>query len=155
MDITAPMQGTIVTIDVVVGQQVRAGQQVMLIESMKMHHAIESASDGSIEALVVAVGATVMEHAVVARLAPGEVSIAAAATETAKTRRTFVPTWQRWSPATRSGSTRLGQRQSGSVALLVVAPLVRTSPTWWTMARSSNTALSSSRRNGAGEHSTT
>ena len=30
MDITAPMQGTIVTIDVVVGQQVRAGQQVML-----------------------------------------------------------------------------------------------------------------------------
>jgi biotin carboxyl carrier protein len=69
MDITAPMQGTIVTIDVVVGQQVRAGQQVMLIESMKMHHAIESASDGSIEALVVAVGATVMEHAVVAALA--------------------------------------------------------------------------------------
>ncbi|NMD24328.1 MAG: acetyl-CoA carboxylase biotin carboxyl carrier protein subunit, partial [Actinobacteria bacterium] len=84
MDITAPMQGTIVTIDVVVGQQVRAGQQVMLIESMKMHHAIESASDGSIEALVVAVGATVMEHAVVARLAPGEVSIAAAATEAAE-----------------------------------------------------------------------
>jgi len=77
IDITAPMQGTIVTIDVAVGQQVRAGQQVMLIESMKMHHAIESSVDGSIDALVVEVGTTVMEHAVVARVAPGTVTVVA------------------------------------------------------------------------------
>ncbi|HQZ33239.1 MAG TPA: carboxyl transferase domain-containing protein [Ilumatobacteraceae bacterium] len=79
IEITAPLQGTIVTIDVAVGQQVRRGQQLMLIESMKMHHAIESSMDGAIEALVAHVGDTVMEHAVVARVAPGQVTIAAAA----------------------------------------------------------------------------
>ncbi len=77
IDITAPMQGTIVTIDVAVGQEVRRGQQLMLIESMKMHHAIESTADGAIDTLAVAVGETVMEHAVVARVSPGEVAIAA------------------------------------------------------------------------------
>jgi len=78
VDITAPMQGTIVTIDVAVGQEVRRGQQLMLIESMKMHHAIESSTDGAIDTLTVAVGETVMEHAVVARVLPGMVTIAAA-----------------------------------------------------------------------------
>jgi len=77
IDITAPMQGTIVTIDVTVGQQVRRGQQLMLIESMKMHHAIESTVDGAVGAIVVTVGETVMEHAVVARVSPGQVTIAA------------------------------------------------------------------------------
>ena len=77
IDIAAPMQGTIVTVDVTVGQQVRRGQQLMLIESMKMHHAIESTADGAIEALVATVGDTVMEHAVVARLTPGLVAVAA------------------------------------------------------------------------------
>ena len=75
-DITAPMQGTIVTVDVTVGQQVRKGQQLMLIESMKMHHAIESSADGSVVAITVAPGATVMEGAVVASVEPGEVSVA-------------------------------------------------------------------------------
>ena len=64
VDITAPMQGTIVAIDVTVGQQVRRGQQLMLIESMKMHHSIESSADGAIDTLAVQVGDTVMEHAV-------------------------------------------------------------------------------------------
>ena len=77
IDFTAPMQGTIVTIDVTVGQKVRRGQQLMLIESMKMHHAIESTVDGAVGAIVVTVGETVMEHAVVARVSPGQVTIAA------------------------------------------------------------------------------
>ena len=66
IDITAPMQGTIVTLDVTDGQQVRKGQQLMLIESMKMHHAIESTADGVVRGLLVAAGATVMDGAVVA-----------------------------------------------------------------------------------------
>ncbi|MGZ4765332.1 MAG: biotin/lipoyl-containing protein, partial [Ilumatobacteraceae bacterium] len=45
--IDAPMQGTIVTVDVSTGEAVVAGQQLMLIESMKMHHAIESPCDGT------------------------------------------------------------------------------------------------------------
>jgi biotin carboxyl carrier protein len=49
VQLRAPMQGTIVSVDVVVGQQVRTGQQVMLIESMKMHHAIEADASGAIK----------------------------------------------------------------------------------------------------------
>ncbi|HTH04495.1 MAG TPA: carboxyl transferase domain-containing protein, partial [Ilumatobacteraceae bacterium] len=75
LTISAPMQGTIVTIDVTVGQQVHAGQQLMLIESMKMHHAIEATVDGTVADLLVEPGDTVMEGAVVARVAPGAVSV--------------------------------------------------------------------------------
>jgi acetyl-CoA carboxylase carboxyltransferase component len=78
IDIAAPMQGTIVSIDVSQGQQVRRGQQLMLIESMKMHHPIDAAADGTIAQLLVGVGATVMEGAPVARLEPGAVAVAAA-----------------------------------------------------------------------------
>jgi acetyl-CoA carboxylase carboxyltransferase component len=78
VDIEAPMQGTIVSIDVVEGQQVRRGQQLMLIESMKMHHPIEATADGTITTLLVAVGSTAMEGASVARLEPGAVAVAAA-----------------------------------------------------------------------------
>ena len=46
------MQGTIISVDVVEGQQVRARQQVMLIESMKLHHAIEAPADGTIAGLL-------------------------------------------------------------------------------------------------------
>ena len=84
MDITAPMQGTIVTVDVAVGQQVRAGQQLMLIESMKMHHSIDSTHDGVVGELLVGTGATVMEHATVARIHPQAVTVAAAEQETAE-----------------------------------------------------------------------
>jgi acetyl-CoA carboxylase carboxyltransferase component len=84
IDIAAPMQGTIVAIDVTVGQQVRRGQQLMLIESMKMHHSIESTADGSVVELVASVGATVMEHAVVARVLAGEVTLDTAAQTTAE-----------------------------------------------------------------------
>ena len=83
-DITAPMQGTIVVIDVSVGQQVRKGQQLMLIESMKMHHAIESLADGTVSGVHVQPGATVMEGAVVARVEVGAVSVAELAPEVAE-----------------------------------------------------------------------
>ncbi len=76
------MQGTIVTVDVAPGQQVRAGQQLMLIESMKMHHAIDSTHDGVVHEVLVAVGATVTEHTAVARVRPGAVTVAAVQPET-------------------------------------------------------------------------
>jgi acetyl-CoA carboxylase carboxyltransferase component len=76
------MQGTIVTVDVSEGQQVRKGQQLMLIESMKMHHAIDAPADGVVERVVVAVGATVMEGAAVAVLRPGSVTVTAAEEQT-------------------------------------------------------------------------
>jgi acetyl-CoA carboxylase carboxyltransferase component len=76
-EVTAPMQGTIVAVDVAVGAQVRKGQQLMLIESMKMHHAIESVTDGIVTGLRVQPGSTVMEGAVVADVEAAVVSVAA------------------------------------------------------------------------------
>ena len=72
------MQGTIVTVDVAVGQAVVVGQQVMLIESMKMHHAIEAVDSGVVEEILVAVGQTVAQGEVVARVQPGQVDMVAA-----------------------------------------------------------------------------
>jgi acetyl-CoA carboxylase carboxyltransferase component len=74
-DLSAPMQGTIVTIDLVAGDAVRAGQQVMLIESMKMHHAIESDDSGIIDTILVTVGQTVNTGDAVATIRPGEVAV--------------------------------------------------------------------------------
>ena len=68
------MQGTIVWVDVSVGDTVRAGQELMLIESMKMHHAIDSPCDGTVVDVLVAAGVTVMAGAVVMTVAPGVVS---------------------------------------------------------------------------------
>ena len=73
MRVDAPMQGTIVSVDVSPGDTVVAGQQLMLIESMKMHHAIESPCDGTVAEVVVEVGATVMSGVAVASIAPGVV----------------------------------------------------------------------------------
>ncbi len=65
------MQGTIVSVDVTAGETVRAGQQLMLIESMKMHHAIDSPCDGTVVDVLVAAGTTVMAGAPVASVEPG------------------------------------------------------------------------------------
>ena len=77
--VEAPMQGTIVSIDVAAGDHVAARQQLMLVESMKMHHAIESPCDGAVTAVLVAVGATVMAGATVVTVEPGVVPQRAAA----------------------------------------------------------------------------
>ncbi|MEP7203513.1 MAG: carboxyl transferase domain-containing protein [Ilumatobacteraceae bacterium] len=72
--VEAPMQGTIVGVDVVPGDSVVTGQQLMLIESMKMHHAIESPCDGTIVGILVEAGITVMAGAPVASVEPGVVA---------------------------------------------------------------------------------
>jgi acetyl-CoA carboxylase carboxyltransferase component len=74
MRIDAPMQGTIVSVDVSIGQLVIAGQQLMLIESMKMHHAIESPCDGTVAAVLVVAGVTVMAGVPLAAVTPGAVA---------------------------------------------------------------------------------
>ncbi len=81
MTISTPMQGTIVTIDVAVGAEVRSGEQLMLIESMKMHHPIDATVNGIVAALLVDVGATLMEGDGVATISPGAVKAAAEVAE--------------------------------------------------------------------------
>ncbi|MGZ4761527.1 MAG: carboxyl transferase domain-containing protein [Ilumatobacteraceae bacterium] len=77
--IDAPMQGTIVTVDVSTGEAVVAGQQVMMIESMKMHHAIESPCDGTVADVLVVVGSTVPAGSPLLVVTPGVVVREAAA----------------------------------------------------------------------------
>jgi len=57
----ALMQGTIVSIDVQEGQLVREGQQILVMDSMKMEHVIKAEISGTIVRLAVEVGDTVYE----------------------------------------------------------------------------------------------
>ncbi|HLK25496.1 MAG TPA: carboxyl transferase domain-containing protein [Caulobacteraceae bacterium] len=57
----APLQGTIVQIQVEPGQAVRAGEPVLVMESMKMEHVIEANVSGHVREIGVVVGDAVFE----------------------------------------------------------------------------------------------
>ncbi|HEY5874930.1 MAG TPA: carboxyl transferase domain-containing protein, partial [Ilumatobacteraceae bacterium] len=59
--VRAPMQGTIVSVDVVVGDRVRRGQQLFVMEAMKMEHVIAADVAGVVERVDVRPGDTVFE----------------------------------------------------------------------------------------------
>ncbi len=52
----APMPGSIIAVSVEVGQRVRRGDALMVIESMKMETTISAACDGAVQCLHVDVG---------------------------------------------------------------------------------------------------
>jgi acetyl-CoA carboxylase carboxyltransferase component len=54
------MQGTVVSIDVAPGDTVRVGQQLVVLESMKMEHVITATSAGMVTGVPIAPGDTVM-----------------------------------------------------------------------------------------------
>ena len=57
--ITVPMQGTIVKIEVEVGQAVEAGQSLLVLEAMKMENQINSDVSGTVAEIKVSAGETV------------------------------------------------------------------------------------------------
>jgi len=61
--LTAPMSGTVVAVMVKVGDRVRKGAPLMVLEAMKMEHTIASPSDGVVTAVNYAVGERVSEGA--------------------------------------------------------------------------------------------
>ena len=64
--IPAPLQGTVIHIAVAVGEALREGDPVLIMESMKMEHVISSPLSGVVRAISVARGDTVFEgHALV------------------------------------------------------------------------------------------
>ncbi len=78
----APMQGTIVALTIAVGATVLAGQEVMVMEAMKMQHPIAAAVSGILRALTVEAGETVFEGHPLAYIEPlADLSGSAAATE--------------------------------------------------------------------------
>ncbi len=70
IDITTPMPGTIVSLSVALGEHVSAGQELAIIESMKMEVPIESESSGVISEVVVHEGAVTNEGDVIFRIEP-------------------------------------------------------------------------------------
>ncbi len=68
--IIAPMPGKVIAVDVSEGQAVTAGQRLLVLEAMKMEHALTAPFDGVIEGLSVSAGAQVQVEAVLARVVP-------------------------------------------------------------------------------------
>jgi acetyl-CoA/propionyl-CoA carboxylase biotin carboxyl carrier protein len=66
--LTAPMQGTIVKIAVEEGQQVEAGDLVVVLEAMKMEQPITAHKAGTVTGLAAEVGQTVTNGAVLLEL---------------------------------------------------------------------------------------
>ncbi len=73
----APIQGTIVSIDVAVGDTVREGQQVAVVEAMKMEHVIAADRSGIVRAVSMVVGDVVREGYPVVFIEEAEVEVGA------------------------------------------------------------------------------
>ena len=76
LEIQAPMQGTIVEVQVKVGDLVRRGQPLLIMESMKLEHVVEAEINGVVRLLSVSPGETVKEGQVLVRIEEAEVSAA-------------------------------------------------------------------------------
>ena len=59
--LSSPIQGTIVSLDVTVGEEVRKGQQVAVVEAMKMEHVIAADRDGIVREITMGQGDVVRE----------------------------------------------------------------------------------------------
>jgi acetyl-CoA carboxylase carboxyltransferase component len=59
LTVGSPLHGTVVSVDVGEGDVVRRGQQVLVIESMKMQHPVEASASGFIRKIEVSVADTV------------------------------------------------------------------------------------------------
>ncbi|GMU78953.1 MAG: acetyl/propionyl-CoA carboxylase subuit alpha [Acidimicrobiia bacterium] len=67
--LTAPMHGLVIAVDAVSGSAVVTGQRLVVIEAMKMEHAIHADIDGSLEEIV-DLGEQVVASQVIARIVP-------------------------------------------------------------------------------------
>ncbi len=72
--LAAPIQGTVVAISVALGDEVRQGQQVAVVEAMKMEHIITARESGIIRAITMAAGDVVREGYPIVFLQPAEVA---------------------------------------------------------------------------------
>jgi biotin carboxyl carrier protein len=71
--VPAPLQGTVVAIEVAEGDLVRPGQQIAIIESMKMEHLVDAPHGGKVTKVTASKGATLMRGEPILFLEPAEV----------------------------------------------------------------------------------
>ena len=67
--VTSPLPGVIIEVSVKEGQAVKAGQKVAVIEAMKMENEIQATVDGTVTAILVNKGDSVLEGADIVRIA--------------------------------------------------------------------------------------
>ena len=70
--IVAPMPGKVIAVDVAEGDAVTAGQRLMVLEAMKMEHALTAPFDGTVTELSVSEGGQVQVEAVLAVVEPND-----------------------------------------------------------------------------------
>ncbi|CAL9565201.1 Acetyl-_propionyl-coenzyme A carboxylase alpha chain [Streptomyces sp. enrichment culture] len=70
--LTAPMPGTVTVVKVAVGDEVTAGQSLVVVEAMKMEHVISAPHAGTVAELDVTPGSTVAMDQVLAVITPHE-----------------------------------------------------------------------------------
>src|SRR6266540_4500897 len=70
-ELLAPMVATVVRVEVEPGASVRAGQPVVVLESMKMEHLVRAPAAGVVATVKVAAGDTVRQDQPLLTLAPG------------------------------------------------------------------------------------
>jgi propionyl-CoA carboxylase alpha chain len=63
--VLSPMPGLVVSLDVTVGQQVTSGQQIAIIEAMKMQNIIRAERDGVVKAVNAKAGDSVAADEVI------------------------------------------------------------------------------------------
>ena len=73
-DVNSPILGTIFAIKIKQGDQVRVGQEIIIIESMKMEHPIEADVDGTVIAIYVSEGDTISAAQPLFSIEPGVVT---------------------------------------------------------------------------------
>ena len=66
------MPGRVIAVRATEGQSVRAGEVIVVIEAMKMEHAVVAPTDATVERVAVAEGDQVERGAVVAELGPSD-----------------------------------------------------------------------------------
>jgi acetyl/propionyl-CoA carboxylase alpha subunit/acetyl-CoA carboxylase carboxyltransferase component len=71
--VPAPLQGTVVAIEVAEGDLVRPGQQIAVLESMKMEHLVTAPHGGRVTKIVTESGVTLMQGEPILFLEPAEV----------------------------------------------------------------------------------
>jgi acetyl-CoA/propionyl-CoA carboxylase biotin carboxyl carrier protein len=70
--IRAPMQGTVIRVEVADGDEVAAGQLIAVVEAMKMENPLRAPHPGRVTGLHVAVGDTVAQGATLCQVTPGQ-----------------------------------------------------------------------------------